>query len=145
MFSFSQNKNLIWLLKPRSISWAEIMTHFLRTNIVPVLKTCELLSSLVLHCMERIRTWTSGPKSSRTTGSCGNLTELHAVTHPDTELLRRNTSNWDYIWGNTLHGQQPALMGCTWFTGPAYKEIEDLCASQFPLDFIQILLKISAL
>lgn len=61
--------------------------------------------------MEGMRTSTSGPKSSgttgrRTTGSSARwhlgslnvyLKQLHAVTYPDTELLRKGTFNLDYI------------------------------------------------
>lgn len=61
--------------------------------------------------MEGMRTSTSAPKSSaatgrRTRGSSARwhlgslnayLTQLHVVTHPDTELLRRGIFNLDYI------------------------------------------------
>lgn len=103
------------------------MTHFWgqTLSLYPRPKSFYLLWSY-LPCMEGIRTSTSGPKSSGTTerrtaassarwhlGSLNvQLTQLHAVTHPDTELLRRKTLPLDYIWGNTLHGQQPVLMGC---------------------------------
>lgn len=73
-----------------------------------------------------------------------------STSHSSLQSPTQTLSWWEgkhftwITWGSTLCGQQPAPMGCTWFTGLVYREIQDLCAPQFPLHFAQILLKTSA-
>lgn len=91
------------------------------------------------------------PKSSGTTQSQLQTQDLQPggtqkarmpTPHSSVQSATQTPSCWEgkhftlhYIRGNTLSTQQQALRNCMWFNGTAYREIQDLCASQFPLHF----------